>query len=73
VFIPSLAALLTALEQQKGEPLTESEVLAARDGAPVIMLERSRAAEFHKSRGHQDIDPADCWRQWLEFRSASQA
>jgi hypothetical protein len=68
VFIPPLGNLLAEIECNNKIPLTEAEVLAIRDKATVIALRRSAAAEMDERRGYRDIDPANCWEEWLELR-----
>ena len=68
VFIPALVALLLNAEQRKGEPLTEQEVLAVRGSGACIMLPLSERDLLFEKRGYDDIDPEDCWRQWLAVR-----
>jgi hypothetical protein len=68
VFTPALVTLLSDLEKDKGAPLTEEEVEEVRDKATVIVLRRSRAEEMTKSRGFMDIDPKNCWSEWLAHR-----
>jgi hypothetical protein len=72
VFIPTLANLLFNLEKQKGSPLTESEVVAVRDKAVVIALSRAHADELTKRRGYADLDPENCWAEWLLLRHSLQ-
>ena len=66
--IPPLITILTALEDQKGAPLTEEEVLAARDGAVCMTMSASRARAMAKSRGYEDMNPENVWAEWIEFR-----
>jgi hypothetical protein len=68
IFNPSLAALLLAAEKDKGNPLTEAEVIAIRNSATVMMVPEESAAEFDKKRGYKDIDPGNCWQEWCELR-----
>lgn len=68
--IPPLAVLLLALERQKGAPLTEDEVLDARDNCVCMMLPVSKRDAMAESRGYRDIDPAECWEEWLAFRTS---
>lgn len=53
--------LLTKAEADKGEPLTEDEVLAIRDEGSVVMLSLTDAEAIAAGRGHDDIDPEDVW------------
>ena len=67
--IPALGALLISLEKQKGSPLSETDVIAARDKAVCIMLPVSAKLEMDKKRGYEDIDPENVWPEWLQLRS----
>ncbi len=66
--VPALVALLLHLETEKGAPLTEAEVLAARDGAVCMMMPLSVRDEMAASRGYDDIDPERAWAQWSAIR-----
>lgn len=68
VFVPALAALLGALEAQRGQPLTEAQVLAARDGGACIMMAPRDAQRLERSRGYVDLEPALAWAQWQLVR-----
>jgi hypothetical protein len=71
--IPALVALLWNLERQKGEPLTEAEVLKARDGCACIMMPASIRDELAKKRGYADIDPENAWSEWQAARAELRA
>jgi hypothetical protein len=66
--VPALVAVLIALENDKGAPLTEQEVLRARDGAGSIAMPRFAAEAVAKERGYLDLDPEDIWNAWQAFR-----
>lgn len=66
--VPALVVTLKQAEDQKGSPLTESEVLPLRDSAPCIALPRAEAANFIEARGYSDIDPGRCWDDWQRAR-----
>jgi hypothetical protein len=68
VFLPPLRVALEQLEREKGAPLTETEVVAARAVARVIMMRRSFAEKMAAERGYEDIDPANCWEEWQRLR-----
>ncbi len=55
--IPPLVTLLVALEEQKGAPLIEEEVLRARDDAVCMTMRRSMAWKMAEQRGYRDFDP----------------
>jgi len=65
--IPALSAILAAKEREKGSPLTESEVLAIRDSAAVMVLP-DKGEPLVERRGYADIDPQKCWQQWQALR-----
>ena len=68
VFTPALIVLLTAREREKGTALTEADVFEIRDNGHCVMLPESRAVELDEERGYNDLDPEQCWEQWLEFK-----
>ncbi len=68
VFMPALVALLCSAEHQKGEPLTEAEVMAIRDNATCIKLPFSVAAGTEKERGYPDIVAENAWSEWQVMR-----
>lgn len=70
--IPALGVLLLNLERQKGSPLAQEEVLAARDKAVCMMLPLSAKRAMDEKRGYEDIDPENAWSDWLAFRNAAQ-
>lgn len=69
--VPALVAVLVALENRKGVPLIESEVLEARDGAACITMRISHAAAVAQKRGYDDLDPENIWAEWQAFRAAN--
>jgi len=71
LFIPALAAILTAAEKEKGSPLTKQEVLSIRDNSQTIMTPKKIVDKLTKSRGYEDIDPENCWNEWLLLRQKS--
>jgi hypothetical protein len=71
VFIPSLIAVLLNRESAKGEPLTEAEVLAIRDAAVCVMTPIDKVSAVEDVRGYTDIDPENCWDEFLEYKSSS--
>lgn len=68
VFVPALVALLYNAERQKGEPLTEAEVITIRDSATCITLPFSVATETEKERGYPDIVAENAWSDWQTMR-----
>ena len=68
--IPSLVAVLLNMENTKGSPLTEAEVLSARDGCECEVLTREQHAKVVAARGYEDIDPEFAWEDWQSFRSS---
>jgi len=65
--VPSLVAILLALEKEKASPLTEDEVTAARDKCACIAMPVSVAAKVAEERGYNDLDPENVWEQWQAF------
>ena len=70
VFVPSLAVMLLEEEELRGRPLTEREVLAIRDQTTIVLVPKSQAKKMDDSRGHPDLDPEECWPQYLELRKS---
>lgn len=70
--IPALGVLLINLEKQKGVPLSESEVIEARDKAVCMMLPLSAKVQMDEKRGYRDIDPENVWEEWLAFKAEAQ-
>jgi hypothetical protein len=70
--IPALSVLLFNLEKQKGEPLSEQEVLRARDKAVCMMLPLSKKRLMDEKRGYEDINPENAWPEWQAFRAEAQ-
>jgi hypothetical protein len=68
-FVPPLAAVLLAAAKEKGQALTEDEVLRLRDGAICIALPAPVAHAMEEKRGYRDLDPDDVWREWLALRT----
>jgi hypothetical protein len=69
VFMPSLHVLLAALEEKNGKPLTKKQVLAVRDKAVVMAMERRDAQRLERERGYSDLDPELVWEQWQLVRA----
>jgi hypothetical protein len=70
--IPALGVLLLNLEKQKGAPLSEQEVLHARDKAVCMMLPLSKKRLMDEKRGYEDINPENAWQEWQAFRAEAQ-
>jgi hypothetical protein len=68
--VPALVAVLLNLEQRKGSPLTEAEVLDARDNAACIAMPRHAHEAVVAGRGYDDIDPENAWEEWLSFKAS---
>lgn len=66
--VPALCLLLLNLEEKKGSPLTEAEVLKARDKAVCIALPQSVAKAMEEKRGYRDLILEDVWQDWLGFK-----
>jgi hypothetical protein len=71
--IPALGVLLLHLEKRKGSPLSEAEVLEARDKAACIMLPVTAKRAMDEKRGYEDINPENAWSEWQVFRAAGLA
>ena len=69
VFIPPLVDVIRWAEDAKGEPLTESEVVAIRDEAICITMRQSHAQALESKRGYPDLDPENAWQEWQAIRS----
>ena len=68
VFDPPLVDVLRELERSRGRPLTEPEVMAARDGATCMAVPYSAALELDRSRPYHDIDAEHVWDEWVRLR-----
>ena len=69
LFMPSLVATLANKEQEKGEPLTEAEVIEIRDACHVVMSPPHAAQKVTEARGYDDIDPENAWLEWQKIRA----
>lgn len=67
-FVPPLVAILTALEQQHGAPLTRTQVEATRGKSACIAMDPRDAQTLERTRGYADLDPALAWEQWQLVR-----
>lgn len=72
VFMPPLLGLLTALEDDKGSPLTEAEVLKVRDTGVCITMEPGDVQRLERTRGYADLEPALVWPQWQALQSVDE-
>ena len=70
VYMPSLFALLGALEDKAGKPLTQRQVEAARDQAITVALDPRDAQRLERERGYADLEPELAWEQWQLMRNA---
>jgi len=59
---------LLRLEQEKGAPLTEPEVIAARNGAACVAMPRHAFEAVAAARGYDDINPELAWEEWQRIR-----
>ena len=66
--IPALCLILLNLEKEKGSPLTEDEVIAARDAAVCMTVPPDVHAKMEEARGYRDLDLENVWPDWLGFR-----
>jgi hypothetical protein len=69
VFVPSLVAVLAALEQNVGKPLTRVQVEEATSNGVCVAMEQRDAQTLERSRGYADIDPEFAWEQWQLVRA----
>ena len=69
-FMPSLCALLTAMESKAGRPLTRTEVEAARDRGVCMAMKPRDAQKLERSRGYADLEPELVWEQWAAMKGA---
>ena len=69
IFDPPLVDILRNLERDTGRPLTEAEVLTARDGATCLWLRYSEALRLDQSRPYHDIDAQHVWAEWQQRRA----
>lgn len=67
--MPALVVLLLRQEKDKGGPLTEAEVIEARDKAACVALPAPEAAAIAEARGYRDLDLENVWADWLNFKS----
>lgn len=68
VFMPTLRAILLALEKQARSPLTQKQVEAVRDGATCMALKHIDAQKLERTRGYADLNPEFVWEQWKLVR-----
>lgn len=69
VFMPGLAVLLQAAEEQAGRPLTREQVEAIASKAVGITMPHRDAQRLERERGFADLDPALAWEQWQIVRA----
>ena len=66
--IPSLVSILLKMDNQKGESLSEVEVLEIRDNCSCISMTEKQYQELCHDRGYSDICPESCWDDWQTIR-----
>lgn len=71
MFVPPLVDVLRLLEQRAGRPLTEPEVIAARDAAVCMAMPYSAALKLDQSRPYHDIDAEHVWDEWQQRRATN--
>jgi hypothetical protein len=71
--VPALVAVLTKLEQDKGAPLAEEEVLQVQDNAACIAMPRYAYDAITEKRGYSGIEPEHAWAEWLAYTAARDA
>ena len=70
VHVPALVAVLLSKEKEKGTPLTEAEVQEITNNSECIAMPLYAKREIEESRGYVDINPENCWAEWLLARAA---
>ena len=70
VFIPALAALLTAAEEKAGRRLHRDEVERITSEGTCMMMTHADAQNLERSRGYADLEPELAWRQWQVLRGS---
>lgn len=68
VYMPSLIYMLQTNERRKGSDLTKEEVEEICDKAHFKIVELSQLKEIAESRNYKDINPENCWNEWLQFK-----
>jgi hypothetical protein len=68
IFDPPLVDVLRDLERSHGRPLTEIEVIAARNAAVCMAVPYSAALKLDQSRPYHDIDAEHVWDEWVRLR-----
>ena len=71
LFLPSLIATLVHHEDKKGAPLTREDVLSIRDKCKVEAVTPEVYQQVSQKRGYDDIDPENCWAEWLDYKEAN--
>jgi hypothetical protein len=65
--IPPLIGMLVHFQHEKGADLTEPEVLAYRDNAVCMVMNRDTAEQMAAARGYADLDMENVWSDWQAF------
>jgi hypothetical protein len=65
--IPPLVTVLLHLEKTKGSPLTEADVMDARDKAICMTMRASHRDQLAEKRGYDDIRLENAWEDWQAF------
>jgi len=71
VHVPALVAVLLNAENGRGRPLTEAEVLDITETAEAMVVRPQDIPVLVETRGYEDIDPENVWREWQEFRRST--
>ncbi|MCU8059084.1 hypothetical protein L5L78_23350 [Shewanella sp. SM34] len=69
VHMPSLVSVLLNKENEKGSPLTESEVLEITNSSACIAMPLYAKKKVEESRGYLDINPENSWEEWQAART----
>lgn len=66
--IPSLVSTLLKMENQKGESLSEVEVLEIRDNCTCVNMTEKQYQELCHERSYSGICPESYWEDWQIIR-----
>lgn len=69
IYMPSLIYTLAAHESNKDRDLTEKEVEQICERANVMITEISQYKQMQAFRSYKDINPKNCWKEWLHYKN----
>jgi hypothetical protein len=70
VFVPTLRAILEALQSERKKPLTKKQVETIRDDGVCIAMAARDAQRLERERGYADLDAELVWEQWKAIRGS---